>query len=68
MRIEKLENFGCYVLVDESVLCAAPILDPPSKDTPVSWGEVTAPQSQEFLDTVNSLFGTNFKMTDFAGR
>jgi len=31
-------------------------------------GEVTAPQSQEFLDAVNSAFGTTFEMDQFAGR
>ena len=30
--------------------------------------EVTAPDCQEFLDRVNVIYGTEFKMNQFAGR
>lgn len=33
-----------------------------------NWGEVTAPEDQEFLDAVNSIFGTSFDWQKFAGR
>ena len=30
--------------------------------------EITAPESQDFLDRVNNSLGTSFKMNEFAGR
>lgn len=30
--------------------------------------EVTAPESQDFLDTINEYFGTNYRYERFAGR
>ena len=32
------------------------------------WGEVSAPDSQNFLDAANKALGTNFTMQDFPGR
>ena len=34
----------------------------------LDWNEVTAPESQKFLDDINKKFKTKFKMDDFAGR
>lgn len=34
----------------------------------LNWGEVTAPEDQEFLDAVNRVFGTSFRIENFAGR
>ncbi len=31
-------------------------------------GDITAPESQEFLDVINAVFGTSFKFEEFAGR
>ena len=37
-------------------------------DGELQWGEVTAPENQKFLDVMNKIFKTKFKMDDFAGR
>ena len=37
-------------------------------DGDLDWGEVTAPESQKFLDDINKKFKTKFKLDDFAGR
>ena len=34
----------------------------------LNWGEVTAPENQEFLDAVNRVFSTAFRYENFAGR
>jgi hypothetical protein len=34
----------------------------------LNFGEVTAPEDQAFLDSVNRIFGTAFNWNDFAGR
>ena len=34
----------------------------------LDWNEVTAPESQKFLDDINKKFKTKFKMDDFSGR
>ena len=34
----------------------------------LNWGEVTAPEYQEFLDAVNRIFGTSFRFENLAGR
>ena len=37
-------------------------------DGELDWGDVTAPENQKFLDVMNKIFKTKFKMDDFAGR
>lgn len=68
----KFDKFGCYVLV---VLHSAGDVTLFSMSIPAyenaaveTWSEVTAPQSQKFLDKVNERYDTNFQMDDFAGR
>lgn len=34
----------------------------------LNWGEVTVPENQEFLDAVNRIFATSFRLELFAGR
>lgn len=67
-----LEKFGCYVWVDDGALLYCPMTPNGLPDTDENgiwnWGEVTAPQSQEFLDEVNVCFATAFKMDGFPGR
>lgn len=69
----RLEDFGCYVLVIEEpegdptlFSIGIPAYDDLALDD--EWIEVTAPQSQKFLDAVNKRYDTNFQMDDFAGR
>jgi len=61
-----IEKFGVIVAVREGVLLCTPI--PEEGHDPEDWTEVTAPESQEFLDAVNAEFGTGFTMDQFAGR
>jgi hypothetical protein len=71
----KLEEFGCFVSLsdDNTTIYWCPTMadglpDPADFDARhMNWGEVTAPEP-EFLDKVNSLFGTAFQMDQFAGR
>jgi hypothetical protein len=60
VKIEDGNILDCNIMVDES-----PETD---EDGKLVWGEVTAPEHQEFLDAVNVLFGTEYKHEDFAGR
>ncbi len=60
-----LEDFGCYVYVYYGVLYYIPMLisgEPSSID---DMCVVSEPDCQEFLDAVNSLFGSKFKLKDF---
>ena len=66
------EDYGCYLAVIDGTLffCGmnqdgSPDMD---DDNVPNFGEVTAPFSQAFLDTVNAHFKTNFRMNQFAGR
>ena len=60
-----LEKFGIYVWIDKGNLWDAPM----KADGKMSSekGLVTSPESQEFLDDVNALLQTDFKMSDFDG-
>ena len=64
----KLEAFGCYVWLVEGGLIACEINDyePAGDDTYAV--DVSAPESQEFLDAVNAALGTTFQMDQFEGR
>jgi len=67
MNWKALRQFGCYVAVKDRALFSCPML---SNGTMASEdvSEVTAPEGPEFLEAVNELFGTRYRMKDFAGR
>jgi hypothetical protein len=71
----KLPQYGCVVWVDDGTLydCEANTFAEAGGTVQGAifadeYGEVTAPQSQAFLDRVNFHLGTDFKMDEFAGR
>lgn len=68
-----LDKFGCAVrIAGESLsLQTCPLVVEGGLENGGAeecWSEVSAPDSQEFLDAVNKVFGTNFTMADFPGR
>lgn len=68
----RLKNHGCAVAVVngtlfEVVINADNTLDKDDEGN-LNYGEVTAPESQEFLDDVNERFSTKYKLENFAGR
>ena len=65
----KVKEFGCYVWLDGESLMECEINTFEEALTRVmDCGEITAPDSQKFLDIANSHFGTTFQMNEFAGR
>ncbi len=71
-KMTAFENFGCFVSVVDGTLFYCAMQTDGSPDTEddgeFNWGEVTAPDSQEFLDAVNAHFHTKFRMSQFSGR
>lgn len=68
-----LPEYGCAVLVEDGVLLAIPLLaidgmPDYGEDGEIEWSEVVAPESQDFLDKVNAMFNTSFRVEDFPGR
>ena len=69
-----MDEYGVWVKVDEQdgSLLGSPQQSVPSKNTLAMVEHetvlVTAPVNQKFLDKVNSLFLTTYKMVDFDGR
>ena len=66
-----MEKYGAAFMVDNGTLMSVAMLRDGSFETwdgDLDWGEVTAPESQKFLDDINKAFKTKFKMDDFAGR
>ena len=64
-----LEDYGCVVWVDDETLFSTEIGDFQLHGTDLVYaGEVTAPESQHFLDSVNAEFDTDFYLDQFAGR
>ena len=63
-----LEKFGIYVWIDNNLLGNL-WFAPMKADGKMSSEKelVTSPESQEFLDDVNALLQTDFKMSDFDG-
>jgi len=70
-----LPKFGCFVLWD-CIQCPMtktrwytlfhmPMGVEGEKLPDEEWVEVTAPESQEFLDAVNAFYGTKHEMRDF---
>ena len=69
--IAKMDDYGAYVTVEGGTLLSAAMREdgsPEMDSGSIAWSEVSAPESQDFLDAVNGLFGTDFKMDQFAGR
>jgi hypothetical protein len=72
----KLVGYGSFIALspDRQTLFGCPELRdgmPEPNDTlpgHLNWGEVTAPEDQGFLDAVNRILGTSFRLEDFAGR
>lgn len=59
-----LHDFGCFVRVEDNTIFTVPMLVNGEKDDSDE-SEVTEPESQKFLDAVNKLFSTSFKMSQF---
>lgn len=62
-----MSDLGAFFAVTDGVLFSMPMMANGTPDIE-GLGEVTAPQSQELLDTLNAFFDTDFKMENFAGR
>lgn len=66
---EALHDYGCYVwLVDGTLFCVESNDFARSGTADEVACEVTAPESQGFLDAVNEALGTDFRLDQFAGR
>ena len=66
-----MEKYGAAFMVDNGTLMSVAMLRDGSFETwdgDLDWVEVTAPESQKFLDDINKAFKTKFKMDNFAGR
>jgi hypothetical protein len=66
-----MEKYGAAFMVDNGHLMSVAMNRDGSLETwggELDWNEVTAPESQKFLDDINKKFKTKFKMDDFAGR
>jgi len=66
-----MEKYGAGFMVDNGHLMSVAMNRDGSFETwdgDLDWVEVTAPESQKFLDDINKKFKTKFKMDDFAGR
>lgn len=66
----KLEGFGCYVWLDDGTLydCEINDFEAHGIDYDYYGAEVTAPESQGFLDVCNEVLGSSFSFNQFAGR
>jgi hypothetical protein len=60
-------EFGCFVVVRDGVILTCPMMADGSHASE-GWGDMTAPESQEFLDEINLGFGTDFRFDQFSGR
>jgi hypothetical protein len=66
-----MEKYGAAFMVDNGHLMSVAMNRDGSLETwggELDWNEVTAPESQKFLDDINKKFKTKFKMDDFSGR
>ncbi len=69
-------KYGAYFEVVDGKLYDSPALvfEGRVEPDPESYGEVTAPQvmgetkAREFIEVINNVFGTKFKLEDFDGR
>ena len=72
--VKRIDSLGGFFFVDKkdgTLLSAAMLQDggiDSDGDDDIKWVEVTAPESQEVLDTINIEFGTSYVMSMFAGR
>lgn len=68
---KQIEEYGAFFIVQDGELLEVAMNEDGSPDTydgELNVGIVSAPESQEFLDVINSEFGTDFKLDQFAGR
>jgi hypothetical protein len=68
---QPLPEFGCFVQIHDGSLLAASMMNDGSIEMDrgeVNACDVCAPESQEFLDAVNAVFGTSYRMDQFSGR
>ena len=66
-----MEKYGAAFMIEKGALMSVAMLRDGSFETwdgNLDWSEVTAPESQKFLDDINKAFKTKFKMDNFAGR
>jgi len=70
-KVVPLEKYGAAFTIMNGALMSVAMNRDGSLDAydgELQWGEVTAPENQRFLDDINKIFKTKFKMGDFAGR
>jgi hypothetical protein len=66
LGVASFPDYDCFATVQCGVLSSSPMLaDSASAHT---WTEITAPESQAFLDQVNQHFNTRFAMEHFKDR
>lgn len=74
MSVVAFKEFGCFCAIHNGRLYSCPMLNNGLPETNeyeesgLNIGLVTAPESQVFLDKVNEVFATEFKLSDFSGR
>lgn len=70
VKVLSFERYGCFAWVEDGTLWTSAMEADGSFDPAgfVNGTEVTAPEDQEFLDSMNLFFGTHFKFEQFAGR
>lgn len=59
-----LVKYGCFVGMDDETIYVSNTNDGQIENL----CEVTAPESQDFLDCINAIFNKDFNMSDFDGR
>lgn len=70
-KVVPLEKYGAAFTIMKGALMSVAMNRDGSLeayDGELDWGEVTAPENQRFLDDINKIFKTKFKMDTFAGR
>jgi hypothetical protein len=66
-RVVKLDRWGVYVWIDGGLIaCDVAEYDAGRRDECAV--DVSAPESQAFLDDVNRALGTSYRFEEFAGR
>lgn len=64
----ELPEFGCAVRLDDGALVEVPLLSKGGIDYDTYPIEVSAPETQAYIDAVNEALGTSFKLDEFSGR
>lgn len=68
LTFKMVEEAGGYFAVGEGILYWMPTYKDNSYDGVECYSDVTAPESQESLDFINQVFGTNFRFENFEHR